>query len=211
MPPSPSTLPASRPPDKAGPGIDAAELIALRTMMLRFAQLQLRNRETAEDMVQEAIEVALRNPAAFSGQSSLKTWVFAILKNRIIDHVRQAWRTVPMSSLVEDGDDWQERVELMFNERGHWRPGSRPSAWPSPEQSMQSQQFWTVFETCLEVLPPNTSRVFMMREFMGFESGEICSQLGITTSNCHVILHRARLKLRGCLETGWERPGGATC
>jgi RNA polymerase sigma-70 factor (ECF subfamily) len=79
--------------------------------MLRFAQLQLRNRETAEDMVQEAIESALRNASSFAGNSSLKTWVFTILKNRIIDHLRQAGRTVPMSSLVDEGDDWQERLE----------------------------------------------------------------------------------------------------
>jgi RNA polymerase sigma-70 factor (ECF subfamily) len=76
---------------------------------------------------------------------------------------------------------------------------------------MQSRQFWAVFEACLEHLPPNTGRVFMMREFLGFEAAEICSQLGISTSNCHVILHRARVKLRGCMESGWGRPGGATC
>ena len=76
---------------------------------------------------------------------------------------------------------------------------------------MQSQQFWTVFETCLEVLPAKTARVFMMREFMGFESDEICVQLGISASNCHVILHRARLKLRACLGTGWGRTGDVKC
>ena len=75
---------------------------------------------------------------------------------------------------------------------------------------MQTRQFWGVFEACLDHLPSNTSRVFMMREFLGFESDEICTQLGITTSNCHVILHRARLKLRGCMETGWVRQGDRT-
>lgn len=203
--------PAAAPAKPAPPGASADELAALRAVMLRFARLQLRDRETAEDMVQEAIEAALRNPQSFSGQSSLKTWVFAILKNRIVDHVRQAWRSVPMSSLVEDGDDWQERVDALFNERGHWRSDARPAAWPDPEQSMQSQQFWTVFEACLDHLPAATGRVFMMREFLGFESAEICAQLGISTSNCHVILHRARMKLRACLETGWGRPGGAPC
>jgi RNA polymerase sigma-70 factor (ECF subfamily) len=76
---------------------------------------------------------------------------------------------------------------------------------------MQTRQFWAVFETCLDHLPVNTSRVFMMREFLGFESDEICAQLGITTSNRHVILHRARLKLRGCMDAGWGRPEGSTC
>lgn len=205
------SVPLPPPSRTEKPGFSAEALISLRTDMLRFAQLQLRNRETAEDMVQEAIEGALRNASSFAGNSSLKTWVFAILRNRIVDHLRQAGRTVPMSSLVEDGDDWQERLEAMFNERGHWRSDARPAPWPDPEESMHSRQFWVVFETCLDHLPENTGRVFMMREFLGLESDEICAQLGISTSNCHVILHRARLKLRGCLGTGWRNSGGEKC
>lgn len=179
--------------------------------MFRFAQLQLRNTETAEDMVQEAIEAALRHASSFAGQSSLKTWVFAILKNRIVDHIRQAGRTVSMSSLVEDGDDWQERLESLFTERGRWRDDARPMPWPAPEESMHNREFWRVFEACLDHLPENTGRVFMMREFLGLDADEVCSQLGLSTSNCHVILHRARLKLRGCMGSGWARQGGATC
>lgn len=76
---------------------------------------------------------------------------------------------------------------------------------------MQTRQFWKVFEVCLDHLSPNTSRVFMMREFLGFESNEICEHMGITTSNCHVILHRARLKLRDCMASGWGRPGESAC
>ena len=191
--------------------ISAEELLKLRADMMRFAHLQLRNSEIAEDLVQESIEAALRHSDSFAGQSTLKTWVFAILRNRIIDHLRQAGRTVAMSTLVEDGEDWQERLETLFNERGGWRDGPRPITWPTPEESMETRQFWKVFEACLEHLPANTGRVFMMREFLGFESDEICSQLGISTSNCHVILHRARLKLRGCMDAGWGRPKGSLC
>jgi len=205
----PSTSPV---PQRASiQGISAEALLALRADMLRFAQLQLRNTETAEDLVQESIEAALRKSSSFAGQSTLKTWVFAILRNRIIDHLRTARRTVPMSNLVDDDEDWQERLETLFNERGRWRDQTRPVAWPNPEESMQTRQFWSVFESCLDHLPANTGRVFMMREFLGFESDEICAQMGITTSNCHVILHRARLKLRGCMDSGWGRPEGAKC
>lgn len=192
-------------------GISAEALRSLRTDMLRFTRLQLRDDDMAEDLVQEAIEAALRKSDSFTGQSSLKTWVFAILRNRIVDHLRQSRRTVAMSSLVDDDEDWQERLEALFNERGGWRDGPRPVAWPDPEASMQTRQFWAVFEACLDHLPANTGRVFMMREFLGFESDEICAQLGITTSNCHVMLHRARLKLRGCIDSGWGRPEGAKC
>jgi RNA polymerase sigma-70 factor (ECF subfamily) len=210
---------ASIPPAAASAGpspaaiadISANALTALRADMFRFAQLQLRNAESAEDLVQESIEAALRHASSFAGQSTLKTWVFAILRNRIIDHLRTAKRTVPMSSLVEDGEDWQERLETLFNEKGGWRADPQPFAWPNPEESMHARQFWCVFEACLDHLSPNTARVFMMREFLGFDCDEICSQLVISTSNCHVILHRARLKLRACMEIAWGRPGAGTC
>jgi RNA polymerase sigma-70 factor (ECF subfamily) len=203
-------MPATAPPESLH-AISAEALMSLRADMLKFAQLQLRDRDTAEDLVQESIEAALRKADTFAGQSSLKTWVFAILRNRIIDHLRQAPRTVTLSSLVDEGEDWQDKLDALFTERGHWRDAPRPVAWPSPEESMQSRQFWMVFETCLDHLPPATGRVFMMREFLGLESDEICRELSITTSNCHVILHRARMKLRTCMDTGWGRPGSESC
>jgi RNA polymerase sigma-70 factor (ECF subfamily) len=95
----------------------------------------------------------------------------------------------------------------LFNQRGFWKAETRPVAWPGPEESMASRQFWTVFEICLTRLPDQTARVFMLREFLGFEASEICDRVGLTTSNCHVILHRARMRLRQCLEAGWGRPG----
>lgn len=201
----------SNDPQQTPPGVSWEALAALRADMLRFAELQLRNRETAEDLVQEAIEAALRRASSFAGHSTLKTWVFAILRNRIIDHFRQADRCVNLSSLVKEDEDLEQRMEVLFSESGKWKEEHRPTTWPNPEQALQSQQFWNVFEACLTVLPAKTSRVFMMREFLGFEAEEICTQLGITMSNCHVILHRARLKLRECMDAGWGRKGAPVC
>lgn len=199
-------------PGGASTDVNPAALTSIRADMLRFAMLQLGNREAAEDMVQEATEAALRHLKGFAGQSSLKTWVFAILKNKIIDHLRQARRTINFSSLTNDADEDAEiDLDAWFNDRGVWREGPRPVAWPSPDDAVQSKQFWIVFETCLDLLAPRAAKIFMMREFLGFESEEICLQLDLTTGNLHVILHRSRLKLRGCLETGWVRPGARTC
>lgn len=188
-------------------GVSADALVSIRRDMLRFAELQLRDVHAAEDVVQEAIESALRHASTFSGQATLKTWVFAILKNKIIDHVRQRDRTIAISSLIEDGADWEQKLHELFNQRGFWKAETRPVAWPGPEESLASRQFWTVFEICLTRLPDQTARVFMMREFLGFEASEICDRVGLTTSNCHVIMHRARMRLRQCLEVGWGRPG----
>lgn len=101
--------------------------------------------------------------------------------------------------------------DALFDANGRWQEATRPAAWRDPAASMQDRQFWIVFETCLDHLPAATARVFMMREFLGFESDEICERVGITTSNCHVILHRARLKLRTCMDTGWGRPERDRC
>jgi RNA polymerase sigma-70 factor, ECF subfamily len=210
---SPLPMPDSRVLQSEGVSrtISADALVPLRDDMLRFAQLQLRNFEIAEDLVQEAIELALRHAASFAGKSSLKTWVFAILRNQIIDHLRRSRHTVNVSSLIEDGDEWQGDMDIFFNEKGRWRDDRRPTAWPGPEESLQNRQFWAIFEACLDHLPANSGRVFMLREFLGFETDEICSQLEISTSNCHVLLHRARSKLRACMQSGWGRPGADTC
>ncbi len=187
--------------------INAMDLVAIRKDMLRFAELQLRDTDAAEDVVQDAIEAALRNSSGFSGRAALKTWVFGILKNKIVDHLRQKHRTSSFSSLIQDDDEWDQKLEQLFNERGFWNPQMQPAKWPDPEESLANHQFWRVFDACLDHLPENIARVFMMREFLGFDPNEICEQLAITTSNCHVILHRARVRLRGCLESGWVTQG----
>lgn len=187
----------------------ADQIAALRKDMLRFARLQLRSAAAAEDMVQDAIEAALRNVHSFGRRATLKTWVFAILRNRIIDHLRAASRTVSLTTLLGDPEDegWDERAERLFDAGGSWGGEARPSPWPNPEQWMQQREFWQVFDGCLQHLPANTARVFVMRECLGFEADEICARLEISSGNCHVILHRARLKLRDCMEKDWGRPG----
>jgi RNA polymerase sigma-70 factor (ECF subfamily) len=179
--------------------------------MLRFARLQLRDAAAAEDVVQESIETALRRSSTFAGQSALRTWLFAIVRNRVVDHLRRSQRTVNASSLQGEFDSDDAWLDGLFGERGGWGVNARPAAWPDPEAAIRGHQFRRVLEACLERLPPATGRVFMMREVLGFEPEEICDRLGITRGNCHVMLHRARLKLRVCLEHGWGRPGEEPC
>ncbi len=181
--------------------VDPAYLSDLRLQMLKFARLHLQDEAGAEDAVQEALIGALKNAQSFSRRSALKTWVFAILKNKITDVIRQQQRhgTVP-----EDYSDNQEPLdETPFDDRGHWAMGSRPTSWQKPLESVKNDQFWRVFEACLDRLPPKQARLFMMREFLEFDSEDICQTMNITTSNLHVMLYRARLRLRACLETCW--------
>lgn len=180
----------------APPGrIDADQLGALRNDMLRFARLQLRDDHLAEDAVHEAIAAALKS-GDYRGEAGLKTWVFAILRNKIIDVIRERSRH-PTQSLDEDNG---ELLEQLFKPNGHWRRGHRPDHWSSPEASLDDEQFWRIFEACLAHLPENPARVFMMREHLGLDVAEICSELQISQNNCWVLIHRARMRLRECLE-----------
>lgn len=189
----------------------ADELAQFRPDLLRFARLQLRDDQLAEDVVQEAMIGALTGMQDFAGRAALKTWVFSILKHKIIDAIRSRERTVSVSALTEDEEEFEQTFDRLFKANGHWSPASRPGDWGDPEETLRQTQFWAVFDACLNHLPAGTARVFMMREFLDFEVEEICKELGIRSNNCYVILHRARNNLRGCLERTWFGPGGATC
>ncbi|MGZ8257030.1 MAG: RNA polymerase factor sigma-70 [Gallionella sp.] len=189
---------------------DGEFLEDLRRQMIRFATLQLSDSHQAEDAVQEALIGALKNVASFGGRAALKTWVFAILKNKIADILRYKQRTVTIGSLVNDQDEEADLSEL-FDHKGFWQPDERPVAWGNPEASLREGQFWQVFEACLDGLPPKQARVFMMREFIELDADEICASVQLTTSNLHVLLHRARLRLRECIENKWYLEGEKKC
>jgi len=174
----------------------------LRQQMLRFATQQLSDPTAAEDAVQEAFVGAFRNVSSFQGKAALKSWVFAILKNKIADSLRQKQRYVEASRLQKDQEEELDFDEL-FNKRGYWPRDEHPQPWGSPEGLLKDQHFWRVFEVCLDNLPGNQGRAFMMREFIELESNEICDAMAITESNLNVMLYRARMRLRECLTIHW--------
>ncbi|MDP5293626.1 RNA polymerase factor sigma-70 [Oceanimonas sp. CHS3-5] len=181
----------------------------LRLQMLKFATLQLRDPHLAEDAVQEAMLGAFRYADSFNGRSAYKTWVFAILKHKIADQIRKRQRLTTVSELSTDDD--QQFEDTLFNDNGRWHKQERPVRWSSPDDSLEDERFWHIFEACLDGLPARQGRVFMMREFVGLESPEICAELALTVSNLNVLLYRARLRLRECLENRWQRQGDCSC
>lgn len=191
--------------------IDDGYLEEIRRDMIKFAYLQLRDEALAEDVVQEALVAALDNTREFGGRSAVKTWIFAILKNKIVDFIRQQARTTNVSALSAEEESLDQAFESLFKANAHWTPDARPSNWGNPEEALREQHFWDVFDACFKHLPENTARVFMMREFLEFETAEVCRELSLTTSNCNVILHRARNGLRRCLESNWFSAGEQPC
>ena len=183
------------------------EIAALRPYLMRFARLQLRNESWAEDAVSETLLAALSNPRAFGQQAQLRTWLVGILKHKVIDILRQRQREVSLAG--DEGSDDDALEALLFKADGHF--AVPPSDWGDPEQDLSSRQFMAVLEACTEKLPATMGRVFLMREWLELSSEEICKELQLTPTNLYVQLHRARMRLRECLQLHWfgNRPATA--
>ncbi|QIW16006.1 RNA polymerase subunit sigma [Pasteurellaceae bacterium RH1A] len=171
------------------------QLEEIRGKMLKFALLQVQDQSLAEDMVQEAFLNGLKNQASFKGQAAFSTWIFAILKNKILDYFRQKKRWVLESELADQDED----TNHFFDENGHWKSQQSPFNLAKHDGEIYSKEFWRLFEACLTHLPARQARVFMMREYLELDSEQICSNLEISTANLHTSLYRARLQLQACL------------
>jgi RNA polymerase sigma-70 factor, ECF subfamily len=170
-----------------------------RPYLLKIARLQIRDQGAAEDAVQDTLLAALQGANKFEGQSAVRTWLVGILKHKIVDFFRRQSREQPLQP--SDDELSLDDLEGMFQPNGHYR--DPPQDWTSPESSLAERRFFDALERCMQGLPAKTARVFVMREVLGIETGEICKELGISSSNCWVLLYRARMALRACLEQGW--------
>ncbi len=189
------------PPDRVA--VLFTEIEGHRGYLLRFAIAKLRDASQAEEVVQEALLAALDGAGGFSGQSSLRTWLTSILKFKIIDFQRRVISERAHFTTASESDDsadpeWMERL---FDDTGHWNP--RLAEWANPDGALEQKQFFEIFERCMDKLPKAAGRVFFKREVMGVETDEICKEEDISASNCWVMLHRARLALRECLDRNW--------
>lgn len=176
------------------------DVAALRGYLMRFARLQLRNDVWAEDAVSETMLAAIAKPQSFSGQSQLKTWLVGILKHKVVDALRANLREVNASDLQGDRES-DELDAIGFKADGHF--AERPASWGNPDQDLGQKQFMDIMEACVSKLPPVQGRLFLMREWLELDADEVCKKLDITATNLYVQLHRARLRLRECLELNW--------
>lgn len=165
--------------------------------LFRYARRRLYSDELAEDAVQEVFLAALKAQERFTGSSSVRTWLTGILKHKIVDIIRHQYRevTAPRSSDPDNEDDW----EALFDNRGHWAETSRD--WGDPVSEFERSRLRVALDECFRRLKPNLAQIFSLRELSGLSNDEICKALDITATNAWVMLHRARLFLRECLDT----------
>ncbi len=166
--------------------------------MYRYALARVADPEAAQDLVQEALVAAIQSYGRFQGRSSIKTWLIAILKRKIVDHYRRASNR----QITDDIEAVATNVDEMFNHNGHWRVF--PNDWTAkPDVAYEQREFMDVLYKCLSALPARLAEIFMLREFDEMSTKLICEKLEISESNSWVMLYRARMQLRQCLETNW--------
>ncbi|MEA2093615.1 MAG: sigma-70 family RNA polymerase sigma factor [Pseudomonadota bacterium] len=156
----------------------------------------------AEDVVQEALLAAFQARASYSARASEKTWLTGILKHKIIDFIRKQVRESTVDNINALSDAAADGgIDELFDARGQWiHP---PQDWGNPDKALRNHQFIEVFEHCLERLKPAHAQIFSLKEVVGYSIDEICKELDITATNCSVMLYRARMGLRRCLESRW--------
>lgn len=165
--------------------------------LYQYAMSRLHHEEQASDMVQETLLAAWKGWEKFAGKSSVRTWLVGILKHKIIDHIRKEIRNRKLSEAVES-----DPTSSLFNADGSWIEA--PRNWKeNPQELCENGQFQQVLQNCISKLPEKQQVVFKMRELTGEDSETICKEAEITSTHLHVLIHRARLALRRCLEFNW--------
>jgi len=166
--------------------------------LYRYALSRVKDPSVAEDLVQETFLAALRSRENFKGRSTGRTWLIAILKHKIVDYIRKKIRE-PSSDKIEALSD---RADSDFDDKGGWQ--IRPFKWAiNPDKIYEQKEFIDVLYRCLAELPERLAEAFMLREMDGLSTEEVCKVLDITATNSWVMLYRARMSLRGCLENKW--------
>ena len=167
--------------------------------LFRYAISRVRDESAAEDLIQDTLLAALKSRDKFQGNSSELTWMTGILRNKIFEHYRRQAKDVPLA----DDDD----RESSFFEGRHWSLAEAPREWP--QAKAESAEFSAVLRKCLDALTAPVARAFVLREMEGLPASDTATALGVAPGHLAVLLYRARMRLRRCLENNHFAPGAA--
>jgi RNA polymerase sigma-70 factor, ECF subfamily len=208
------TTPVSADPDaELLARLRCGDELAFRTLvdrysatMLRVARLHVRDRQAAEEVVQETWLAVIKGIERFEERSTLKTWLFRILSNRAKTRGERESRSVPFSALVaaDVGGDEPAVDPDRFRGPDDQYPGgwaAPPTRWETlPQERLLARETLQRVQEAIEGLPPAQRAVIRLRDIDGWESDEVCELLGLSHGNQRVLLHRARSKVRASLE-----------
>ena len=169
--------------------------------LYNFAVSRVYVKELAEDLVQDTFLSAVKSFGQFQKKSAIRTWLTSILKNKIIDHYK---KKSTQNEVGQEHDPENSNQEEYFNSSGRWHEATRPKLWDTDFQTpVEKSEFYEVLNKCLEHLPTQWSAVFALKNIDDLDSKEICKELGISSSNYWVIMHRSKLELRKCMGKNW--------
>jgi RNA polymerase sigma-70 factor (ECF subfamily) len=179
----------------------ADDLVPHMGYLHRYALATLRDGELAREAVQETLVAAIRGLPSFAGRATVRSWLTSILRHKIVDLQQDRARHVA----TDEGNEEEEAaVEALLFSAGGQRVAPVED-WCDPERALERREFWEAFERCVEGLPKKAAQMFALREILGESIESICKIHGVSATNCSVILHRARMRLRECLSETWFR------
>lgn len=165
-----------------------------------YAYSRMRDANAAEEVLQEALLAGVKYSGQYAGKGSVRGWLIAILKRKIIDYFRA--RKKHAGASLSDDDDAFDPSTVLFDQQGNWKPGTFKWA-QRPEKNLEMSELSEVVQECLKDIPKGQADVFVLSVMEEMDSDSICEQLSITPSNMWVRMHRARLGLAKCVSAKW--------
>lgn len=167
-----------------------------------YVCVRIDDKELARDLVQETFLAALEHIEKFEGRSSEKTWLTAILRNKIFDVYRK--KSSRQNEQSQESISTIEGDEYFDNDSGHWNKGHYPASFSIEQPDvLENKEFQRILMACMKKLPPLWALVFTMKNIDEESSAMICTELKLTPSNFWVISHRTKVNLRECLQKNW--------
>jgi RNA polymerase sigma-70 factor (ECF subfamily) len=160
------------------PTVSWSEMVSHRSYLVRFAQRKLRDPLLAEDAVHDVFEAVISGRAAFAGRAALRSWLTAVLKNKIVDSVRR-------NAGVDQLDDETMDSGALAIECPQ----------PQPDEVAEQRQLLALALRRIEALPPGLRDAMRLRVLEEQSTEDVCAKLGISEDNLFVRMHRARKQL----------------
>ncbi|MCF8276478.1 MAG: sigma-70 family RNA polymerase sigma factor [Flavobacteriales bacterium] len=160
--------------------------------LLAYAKARVKDATSADDLVQETFLAAYKGWDNFNKEASARTWLFSILKNKLMDHYRKHYREAEKMVSTDD----------FFDADGNWKPEAQPRA-GEEVHLLDNAEFNRVLLHCRKLLPENLFAVIQMKYYSELDADHICKELNISPTNYWQLMHRAKLKLRDCLQKNW--------